>query len=75
MFYANIWDPYLIIFQLLVLQSGFYLIVGSWLILFSAIFGQMMELNNLLGQNAMEITTQQNGWITIAAYALTAPPL
>lgn len=74
MFYgAAIWDPWLIISQIVVLQCSFYLLVGAWLILFSYVFGSAIDLAHLLNPKALCVEYAE-GWPSVFAYLLVCPP-
>ncbi len=72
MFYNAIWDPWLIIGQLIVLLSSFYLLHGAWLCLFALAFGTPLQLGMLLSPASMRVMTS-SGWPSLGAALLSAP--
>jgi hypothetical protein len=74
MFYANIWDPALILSQIVLLQCLFYLFVGAWLLLFSLLFGTRLSMHAILAPEQLQMF-QGSGWPSIGAFLLVAPIL
>ena len=72
MFYANIWDPLLIVSQIVLLQSLFYVCVGSWLLLFSLTFGTRLSLSFILSPAMLQIF-HSAGWPASGAFLCVAP--
>lgn len=72
MFYSSIFDPWLIVAQMGVLQTSFYLTVGLWLTLFGLIFGSDMSLASMLQAGRMDVS-RSYGWPPILAYLLVTP--
>lgn len=72
MFYTNIWDPWLILAQIAVLQCIFYIGVGVWLLVFSITFGTSISLHAILAPTQLQMV-QGVGWPPIGAFLLVAP--
>lgn len=53
MFYATAFDPLLIISQIMVLQSAFYILVGLLALFFSNLFGSSYSLNLILSSESV----------------------
>lgn len=74
MFYASVWDPWLILSQMALLQCALYLSAGCWLILFGLTFGSQLRLGALLSPAQMSLA-RGGGWAVLGAWALSAPLL
>lgn len=73
MFYAReVWDPWLIVSQMVALQGCFYLVVSAWLLLFSAVLGAPAELASLFEPHALCVHYAL-GWPPILAQLLAVP--
>jgi len=72
MFYHAIWDPWLIVGQLVLLWSAFYLLQGAWLCLFALAFGTPLRLAALLSPASLRLTVAA-GWPALGAVLLSAP--
>jgi len=74
MFYGpEIFDPWLILAQIGVMQCSFYIIVGLWLTLFSVVFGIQPSLDSLL--SAKQLCAHfTEGWASIFAFICVFPP-
>lgn len=74
MFYHAIWDPWLIVAQMLLMQCAFYLLSGAWLLLFALAFGTPLRLDALLAPAHMQLTAGAR-WPALGAVLLQAPAL
>lgn len=66
------WDPKMILSQMVLMQTGFYLVTGAWLVLCSGIFGFTPQLKLLLDSSVFA-AFDSLGWSVILASLLTAP--
>jgi len=74
MFYGHeIWDPWLIVAQIAVMQCTFYLIVGAWLVLFGIVFGTQPSVDHILSSRHL-CAQFTEGWAAILAYIAVFPP-
>jgi hypothetical protein len=74
MFYHAIWDPWLIVGQLIVLLCSFYLLQGAWLCLFALAFGVPLRLESLLLPSRLAMSVS-SGWPALGATLLAGPML
>mmetsp|Transcript_26954 Transcript_26954/g.65464 ORF Transcript_26954/g.65464 Transcript_26954/m.65464 type:complete len:154 (+) Transcript_26954:352-813(+) len=75
MFYGpEIWDPVLIVNQIAIMQSSFYLLTGLWLVLLQTLMGSRSEpaLDQLLSAETMDFD-QPLSSVPILAVLLGAP--
>lgn len=72
MFYANVFDPLLIISQMVVLQCLFYLGVGAWLLVFAITFGTQLNLHAIFAASQLHMA-HSSGWTPIGAFLFVAP--
>jgi hypothetical protein len=74
MFYAPGFDPYLIIYQILCVQSLMYLDLGLWICIITALTGSplhLISLRQIFSHNAVRLAFA-TGWIPFVAYVLNA---
>jgi len=71
MFYGSVWDPKLIISQMLTMQCLFYLFLGMFLWFLDIITENYLTLDQIFLVNAMSFTSVI-GLITIASHLLNA---
>jgi len=72
MFYNAVWDPILIIFQIVSLQCSWYLSLGTTLFLFHWFFSSSLSLDSILDGDCITMFSS-SGWTIILALLLTAP--
>ena len=70
---TSVWDPWLIISQIVFLQCSFYLVVGLSMFLFSIMSGVAVSLPQLLDFRYMDVSFVQ-GWIPVLAFGITCVP-
>lgn len=68
----QIWDPWLIIAQIVALQSLFYLSLGAWNVLLVGAFSPGISLAYMLDGQAMDIRNTI-GWLCMLANIMNAP--
>jgi hypothetical protein len=73
MFYHSIWDPGLIISQILLLQCVFYFSLGFWLILFQFFFHSNALLFQLFSDSALNLSSFTHSLPTFLSFLLTLP--
>lgn len=74
MFYAPGFDPYLITFQIMCVQSLMYLDIGLWICLLTGLSGSPMHLISLrqiFSHDAVRLSVA-TGWVTFIAFILNA---
>lgn len=72
MFYPNIFDPILVVSQIMLMQCSFYLAYGFWILLCNMIAGTDVDLASIFAPSAMDFG-HSYGWPPIAACILAAP--
>mmetsp|Transcript_8344 Transcript_8344/g.15475 ORF Transcript_8344/g.15475 Transcript_8344/m.15475 type:complete len:154 (-) Transcript_8344:366-827(-) len=73
MFYGpEIWDPWLILAQMGIMQSAFYLLTGLWLMLLQTLMGGQPTLGHLLSAPMMDLDRPASS-APILALSLGAP--
>jgi len=70
-FYSYVWDPRLILSQILTLQCLFYLCLGLLLFVLDSISGHSLTLEQIFSSDSIN-THHASGWITIAATLINA---
>jgi hypothetical protein len=74
MFYAPGFDPLLVVYQILCVQSLMYLDLGLWVCILTALTGtplHTVSLRQLFSHNACRLSFA-TGWIPLAAYIINA---
>lgn len=74
MFYAPGFDPYLIVYQIMCVQSLMYLDLGVWVCVLTALTGtplHAVSLRQLFSHNAVRLAFA-TGWIPFVAYIINA---
>lgn len=74
MFYAPGFDPYLIVYQILCVQTLMYLDLGLWVCILTALTGtplHAVSLRQLFSHNAVRLAFA-TGWIPFVAYIINA---
>jgi len=66
----NIWDPTLIVAQIIALQSLFYISMGCCCYFIDAIFNENISLDQLFSHKYVSFSP--SGWATILAYVFTS---
>lgn len=70
-FRQYVWDPWLLVAQMVALQACFYLTMGVWIAAVTFIgVGHTVELQDMLTDAGME--SAETGWFVVAAHLLTA---
>jgi len=72
MFYANIFDPVLVLSQIVIMQCTFYLLIGLLVVVCHALFQSELSLSFLLDPSALHVR-EAIGWPPILAFLLVAP--
>ncbi|XP_072169337.1 protein SYS1 homolog [Diadema setosum] len=70
-FRSYVWDPLLLIAQILAMQSVFYVCFGLWLILIDYILDHPKSLNQVFGYDCLDFSSSR-GRMTAAVYVLNA---
>lgn len=70
-FRSSVWDPVLIVSQILTMQSLFYLCLGVWIFLVDFICGSPRSLDQLFSYKVLQVKEFQ-GRLIIVAYVLNA---
>ncbi len=73
MFYHSIWDPGLIISQIIFLQAIFYFSLGFWLILWNFIFQSNALLFLIFSDSAINLSNLSGSAPTFFAFLFTLP--
>lgn len=76
MFYSSIFDPELIIYEIIVMQSIFYLTLSLWLLIFHLTLASSLSLNMMLSSAHMSIYSTHHTldtYISILSILLTSP--
>jgi len=68
MFYVSIWDPKLIIFQIIALQSCFYVSLGAYLWVFHYLAGQPVTLSLLFHPRSLNFDSLSGGLAILASF-------
>lgn len=69
-FRSNVWDPVLIICQIIAMQCQFYLTLGLWVYVLNFIFGYDTTIQQLFKQADKGLFTEGPGKANTIAYAL-----
>jgi len=70
-FRSSVWDPWLLISQILAVQSVFYVTFGAWIAVMDYIGGSYHSLDQLFGYEALQVK-QFHGRLIMMAYVLNA---
>jgi len=70
-FRSSVWDPILIVSQILTMQSVFYVTLGSWVYVMDCIADTYRSLDQLFAYEALQIK-QFQGRLILIAYVLNA---
>jgi hypothetical protein len=75
MFYSSVFDPLLIIYEILVMQCIFYLCIALWLLLFHLTLASSLALSMILSSHHMSLSSHKplNTYISILSILLTSP--
>jgi len=70
-FRYTVWDPWMIISQILTLQSVFYVSLGLWIFLFDSMSGSSKSLDQIFKYQELQ-PTNFSGKLVLAAYVFNA---
>jgi len=64
MFYTTVWDPRLIIYQIIAVQCLYYILLGLFLFVLDMFIGHTLTLDQIFGYNSLNFHSSR-GWAVI----------